>query len=57
MEIKYFKQSWQPMARKTNILRMSKCTYTALMRFLSNLYPSLIEGNIMKKGNRKTDIL
>lgn len=57
MEIKGFKQSWQPVARKTNILRMSKCTYTALMRSLSNLFPSPIEMNIIHNGPRKMDIL
>ncbi len=25
-------QSWHPVAQKTNILKMSKCTYTALSR-------------------------
>lgn len=52
MEIKCFKQSWQPVARKTNILRMSKCTYTALMRFLSNLYPSY-RGEYNEKRKQK----
>lgn len=57
MEIKGFKQSWQPVARKTNILRMSKCTYTALMRSLSYLFPCPIEMNIIHNGPRKMYIL
>lgn len=38
MEIKGLRQSWQPAAKETtNILKMSKCTYTALTRSESNL--------------------
>ena len=55
MERKCFKQSWQPVVGKTNIRRMSKCTFTALTKFKSDLCPPLVDLPICKGGRRKKD--